>query len=83
MFTAIWIVAFLLNGEPVAFTSMLPEGQMCSDDVALAYVHAKAQETNTAYQDLVLWKCESVTSPGPAQPIEHEEYQPVFKRDAA
>lgn len=81
-FTALWMVVFLTNGQPVPFTVILTPEQTCGQELAMS-IAKDMQMTIGAVQELVLWDCKQVDSPGPAQPITHEEYQPVFKRDAA
>lgn len=81
-YITIWVVAFMLNGDPAPFTQILKDGDTCSDSYATELVHEIAQRNNIAFQELVLWRCETFTSPGPAAPIEQEDEQPVRKRNS-
>lgn len=81
LYMALWLVVFLTNGDPIPFTMIVPPEQTCGRELALS-IAKDMQMTIGAVQDLVLWKCEEVTSPGVAPPLEHPEFQPAFKRDA-
>lgn len=79
-YTVIWFIAFLLNGDPVAMTQVVKDGDVCSDAYATQLVKEVAQKNNIAFQELILWNCLPVVSPGPAAQINPPEEQLVPKR---
>ena len=82
-YVTIWFIAFLLDGTPVPMTQIVKGGDMCSDAYATQLVHEVAQKSSVAFQDLVLWRCEMFTSPGPAAPLENApNHPPLPNRDA-
>lgn len=64
-FVLLWICAWLFTGEPAAWTIRVPDGVACDAALATATARMRTAETGPI-QDEVLWKCETVTSPGPA-----------------
>lgn len=59
-YTAIWIVAFLINGTPVAFAALLP-GLHCTQADAQAVFNAKQDEVGRgAFQDGFEYWCDAV-----------------------
>lgn len=65
-YTILWLVVFLLSGDPVAYTMIMPDGGQCGEVFAIATARARTVITGPI-QDLVLWRCEMATSPGPAE----------------
>lgn len=78
---AIWIIAYLLNGDPQPFTQMLPDGTVCTDAIALDIVRAKAVDQNVAYMDEILWRCFPVPHKDPAEPLNQPEAPLALKRN--
>jgi hypothetical protein len=67
-FVAIVIVIFLANGAPAKpLADILTLDQPCNEDLAIAMVRAAERERGENYQDYILWRCDSVTSPGPVR----------------
>lgn len=71
------VVAFLLNGDPVPLIAITDEAG-CGAYAATMLANDNAVKTGAEIQDLVLWDCKQVTSPGPQRHIPGKDEAATF-----